>query len=254
MMAAEEVIRGLRSVYRSVIGYLRDGPAYLAHKLRGTSYGAYYADRMNRIIRRNPNWGLNLNKRFQLDYLIAHGLRPDAHMLDYGCGALAAGIHFIDYLAPGKYVGVDISSEVLAEGQRRLVSKGLQNKHAELHRIEPGSVAALAGKRFDLIWAQSVFTHMPPDDIDRLLRDVRPFMHTKTRFYATFARTDGAIHQKRFKDWYYNVDFFRAAAAKFGFDIALMPDWSHPDDCAATDTLIELTLADKQPSDHERRS
>lgn len=227
---------------RPSMTYVRDAMFYLGHKLAGTPYSTYYASRMDRIVRRNPDWGLNLNKRFQLDYLAAHGLRPDSCMLDYGCGALAAGIHFIDYLLPGQYVGVDISADVLAEGQRRLEGKNLLFKRPELYQIESGALGVLAGRQFDVIWAQSVFTHMPPQDIHNLLRDIRPYMHTTSHFFATFARTDGAIHQKRFKDWYYNLGFFGSEADLLGFHLEVMEDWVHPDDHSGTDTLIKLTM------------
>lgn len=227
---------------RSGMAYLRDGLSYLSHRLRGRSYSEYYARRMDRIVRRNPNWGLNLNKRFQLDYLRAHSLTPEASLLDYGCGALAAGIYFVEYLLPGRYVGVDISAEVLAEGQKRLENKNLLEQRPELYRIESGSLAVLGNRQFDIIWAQSVFTHMPPEDIHNLLRDIRHHMHTKSRFYATFARTDGDSHQKRFKDWYYNVDFFRQEGGLSNFCVEIMTDWKHPNDPTGRDTLAQFTL------------
>jgi cyclopropane fatty-acyl-phospholipid synthase-like methyltransferase len=232
----------IRGWSRSGITYLRDGLFYIGHKLTGSSYCRYYAERMDRIVRRNPGWGLNLNKQFQLDYLRAHGLRPDSNLLDYGCGALAAGIHFIEYLHPGMYTGMDISAEVLAEGKRRLESKNLLDKRPELHWIESGSLAVLGDKQFDMVLAQSVFTHMPPEDIHTLLRDIRPHMHAGSRFFATFARTDGNTHQKRFKDWYYNVDFFRCEAKLLNLYMEVMADWKHPDDRTGSDTLIEFTL------------
>jgi cyclopropane fatty-acyl-phospholipid synthase-like methyltransferase len=196
---------------------------------------------MDRIVRRNPDWGLNSNKRFQLDYLATHGLKPDSTLLDYGCGALAAGIHFIEYLAPAKYVGVDISTEVLAEGRRRLERMNLSKKRPELHRIESGSLAALKERRFDVIWAQSVLTHMPPGDIQNLLQAIRPHLHEGSRFFATFAATDGEPHQKLFKDWYYNIEFFRRQADASGLHVQVMEDWVHPDDLLGSDTLIQLT-------------
>lgn len=231
----------VRSWYHAGLGYVRDGFFYVKHKLTGSSYGLYYADRMDRIIRRNPAWGLNLNKRFQLEYLMAHGLKPESNMLDYGCGALAAGLHFIDYLQPGKYVGVDISLEALNEGQRRITSRGLANKNPTLFQIRPGSLEAINGKKFDVIWAQSVFTHMPPDDIDALLAALKPYIRGSSRFYATFARTTERIHQERFKDWYYTVGFFRSLAEKHAFRMELMTDWLHPDDPAGTDTLVSFS-------------
>jgi SAM-dependent methyltransferase len=242
----------IRAWGRAGFVYLRDGLSYIGHKLTGSSYSKYYAERMDRVVRRNPGWGLNLNKKFQLDYLSAHGLRPDSSLLDYGCGALAAGIHFIEYLQPGRYTGMDISAEVLAEGRRRLESKNLLDKRPELHLIESGSLAVLGHKQFDVIWAQSVLTHMPPGDIHNMLRDIRPHMHAGSRFFATFACTDGNTHQKRFKDWYYNVDFFQHEAGLLNLCMEVMADWKHPDDRTGSDILIELTLTQTEPARHER--
>ena len=232
----------LRTWYRAGVGYVRDGMFYLKHKIKGTSYREYYAERMNRLVQRNPRWGLNLNKRFQLDYLIGHGLRPNHSMLDYGCGALAAGIHFIEYLSPGHYVGVDISDGVIAEGRRRLAERGLEGKRPELYVIRGASLAPLAERRFDVVWAQSVLTHMPPADVEDLLNRLRRHLSAGGVFYATFALTEGENRQRRFKDWYYTRDFFAAVAAKYSLRLEFMPDWRHPDDLDGVDTLAKFSL------------
>ena len=112
------------------------------YRLRGKSYSEYYARRMDRIVRRNPAWGLNLNREFQLDYLKAKGFLPHHRLLDYGCGALSAGIHFIGYLDADRYVGVDISRAVLEEGLRRVASAGLEAKGPRVHHIDQGNMDA----------------------------------------------------------------------------------------------------------------
>src|SRR5256714_13012220 len=45
--------------------------------------------------------------KLQLDYLVEQGLKPEHYVLDVGCGPLRAGVHFIGYLEPGHYAGVD---------------------------------------------------------------------------------------------------------------------------------------------------
>lgn len=223
-------------------GYLREALWYAQHLAKGTSYAEYYADRMNRIVTRNPDWGLNLNRFFQLGYLKSRGLTPQATLLDYGCGALSAGVHFIGYLEPGNYVGVDISKKVLSEGQSRLERTGLSGRQPSLHLLD-GNLDFILGKRqFDFLWAQSVLTHMPPEDILLLLRDIRRHMHGGSQLFTTFAKTSGKPRQKQFKDWYYNQEFFIAAAVTHGFDVEFMPDWSHPDDPAGNDMLARFTL------------
>ena len=223
-------------------GYLREAVWYARHMVRGTSYAEYYADRMDRIVTRNPDWGLNLNKLFQLEYLKTRDLTPQSTLLDYGCGALAAGIHFIGYLESGKYVGLDISWEVLREGGRRLERTGLTGQLPNLYLFD-GDLAAILGERqFDFLWAQSVLTHMPPEDILALLRDVRCHMHGSSQLFTTFAHTAGKPRQKQFKDWYYNREFFIDAAAAHSFDVEFMSDWNHPDDRAGNDMMARFTL------------
>ena len=222
--------------------FLRELWWYAKHRVKGTSYAEYYADRMNRIVTRNPDWGLNLNKRFQLDYLQAHGLTPGSTLLDYGCGALAAGIRFIGYLEPGRYVGLDISAEVLREGERRLERATLADRRPALHLLDGPLEAVLGERRFDFLWAQSVLTHMPPEDILALLRDIRRHMHDGSQLFTTFAHTTGKPGQKQFKDWYYNREFFIDAAATHGFHVEFMSDWNHPDDPAGNDMMARFTL------------
>lgn len=227
-----------------------DAALYLVHKLRRTSYDAYYARRMDRVVRRNPNWGLNLDKTFQLRYLVDHGLEPSSTMLDYGCGALAAGLLFVDYLDHGNYVGVDISSGVLEEGRRRLELRGLAHKDARLHLLQEGSLACLGDATFDVVWAQSVFTHMPPDAIRHTMRGLRDHMHAKSVIYASFARVDDHPGQRRFKDWYYEESHFRRLADELGFQLTVADDWVHPDDVAGRDSLARFTIGSVE---HEPR-
>jgi SAM-dependent methyltransferase len=222
--------------------YLREVVWYAQHLAKGTSYAEYYANRMNRIVTRNPDWGLNLDRLFQFEYLKTHGLTPQSTLLDYGCGALAAGIHFIAYLELGKYVGLDISGEVLREGERRLKRAGLKGRQPNLCLLDGDLVAVLGERKFDFLWAQSVLTHMPPDDILTLLRDIRRHMHGRSQLFAGFAHTKGKPGQKQFKDWYYNQDFFIEAAAAHGFDVEFMSDWSHPDDPDGNDRMVRFTL------------
>lgn len=236
-------MKGFKRWLSSAVSYLRDGTLYVEHRLRGTPYGSYYARRMDYIVRRNPNWGLNLNKRFQLDYLISHGLTPESTLLDFGCGALAAGIQFIEYLDARKYIGIDVSHEAVMEGRRRLAAKSLiDTKQPEVSVIEPGTLDVLGDRTFDFIWAQSVFTHMPPDDVRVLLLGIGRHMHVGSRFFASFAHTDNDPHQRRFKDWYYNADFFQCAAEVSNLQAKIMTDWRHPNDPAGRDTLVQFTL------------
>src|SRR3990167_1367555 len=70
--------------------------------------------------------------RLQFDFLVAQGLQPQHHLLDVGCGSLRGGLHFIRYLAPGHYVGLDRDAELLAAGRAELAMAHLDDRMAEL--------------------------------------------------------------------------------------------------------------------------
>lgn len=214
--------------------------AYLTHKVRGTPYASFYARMMDVRLQYNPTWGLTSATDYQLEFLKTQGLDPSMHFLDYGCGAAAAGQHFIRYLDPGHYTGADVSEGVLAEAQRRIAEWGLDTKEPNFLLLPEGRLDPLVGRRFNIIWAQSVLTHMPPEDIRNLLSCIAGLLEEGGAFYATFARGD-VIRQSQLKDWYYPVEAIFDLARGCGLRAKLVPTWRHPDDPAGTDTLARIT-------------
>lgn len=235
--------RRLKSACLLLIEKLATIYCFVRYWLIGRSYTAFYARMMDLRVRRYRQWGLHTDKQFQLEYLKAHGLEPSMSLLDYGCGAAAAGRYFIDYLEEGHYVGVDISTGVIQEGRRRISKWGIEAKKPIL-LLDDGSLDSLLGlgRRFDVVWAQSVLTHMPPQDIEQLLCRIQGVMNEHSTFYANFARTDHQIRSSRMKDWYYPVEFMERAAAAAGMNVTVMSDWQHPNDAKGIDTLVRFTL------------
>lgn len=223
-----------------------DALLYFKHKLRGTTYADYYAERMDIRISKNRRWGLNQDKTFQLEYLIRHGLRKESDLLDYGCGALAAGLHFISYLDANKYCGADISSKVLQEGMRRVKDYGLETKQPSLVHIPSGQLDNLKDRKFDIIWAQSVLTHMPPEAIEYLFSNIRDLLKKDGKFMANFKCASGnRTKHVNFRDWQYTTDSIEKIANKYGLKFKIMNDWVHPYDRDKQDTMIMLTGCEK---------
>ena len=161
-----------------------DALAYLliCYVLR-RSYSDYYAFRMNIIVRLNKNWGKNLERSFQLSYLKSKGLKKDSVLLDYGCGALSAGRYFIDYLETGHYIGADIAEAVLEEGSKRLAEFGLSERSVRLIHLDSNKLPIEEIGLVDFIWAQSVVTHMSPDDLSLLCSQISRIMGERSEVY-----------------------------------------------------------------------
>ena len=126
--------------------------------------------------------------RLQFEFTKSRGLRPDHKMLDLGCGALRGGVEFVAYLDPGNYYGLDINQSLLDAGYDiELAKLGLQDRMPRGNLIcRDDFDAASLGVSFDIVIAQSVFTHVPLEDVARALRATAPVVKPGGVFYATF--------------------------------------------------------------------
>lgn len=222
-----------RNLYKTVA----DAPGYVD----------FYEKRQDMIIKRDPQTFEKTNRVWQFEYLKKHGLRPDQSFLDYGCGPAAAGVYFIEYLDAGKWVGVDISNESIRVGKDLVKRKKLDRKKPELVYIPHGDLAPLGGRTFDVILAQSVFTHLPPDAIIEILQRVGKLMAPESKFYSSFSCCPTGIVQQKLHNWYYDHAFIQTAAGDAGMKVEILPDWEHPYQCNMPDfaksTMAVFSLA-----------
>jgi len=178
--------------------------------------------------------------RNQFDYLVERGLEPGHSLLDVGCGPLRAGIHFIRYLEPGRYVGVDKRADVLEETRRRELSADDLAKEPLLVAMDDFDFPSL-GRMFDYALAQSVFTHLPLNSIIRCVMNVEKVLVPGGRFFATIwenpegKRNLGDIRQSETAVTHFDRDFYHYDVATFewiceGTSLAVerLGDWGHP--------------------------
>jgi SAM-dependent methyltransferase len=176
----------------------------------------------------------------QLEYLTQQGLKPEHRLLDVGCGSLRGGLHFIEYLDPGHYFGMDRNAGLLKGGREELREAGLQSKAPTLIQSELFEFGRFH-QTFDFALAQSVFTHLPFNTIMRCLSEMESALVPGGKFFATFFRNPGprlrhdpmTIHHGALKypdrdPYYYSEDIFRWAVAESTLDFEYIGDWGHP--------------------------
>src|SRR5690606_32860476 len=73
-----------------------------------------------------------MKRDFQLEFLLAQGLKKEHRFMDIGCGTLRGGIPVIDYLHPGNYYGIEVREQTLLEARKELKEAGLEHKHPQL--------------------------------------------------------------------------------------------------------------------------
>ena len=178
--------------------------------------------------------------RLQFDFMKEQGLRPDHHFIDVGCGSMRGGIHFIAYLDPGHYQGIDINASLIEAANKELASAGLLareprllvNDKFEMHRFN---------QTFDYGIAISVFTHLPMNHIIRCLSEMRKVLKPEGEFFATFFEapsssfTDTITHAPGGVVTNYDADPFHYSlkevefmAEAAGLTVRLIGEWNHP--------------------------
>ena len=132
------------------------------------------------------------------------GLRPDADVLDVGCGCGRVAIPLTGYLDSGSYEGFDISPEMIAWCQdavsTRVPAFGFTTIDvANTHYNREGSVTA-GGVRFpyddgafDFALATSLFTHMLPSGFANYAREIARTMRPGGTLFATFFLLDDEV-------------------------------------------------------------
>ena len=109
----------------------------------------------------------------QLEFLKSKGLTPESHLLDFGCGTGRFARHVVPFLKPGRYVGIDISKGALNHA-RNLAAEESWGKSLPHFAHSPDGMLLpyLQDFEFQFVWAHSVFTHLPPEIIQAVLKDL----------------------------------------------------------------------------------
>ena len=177
----------------------------------------------------------------QLEYLRAQGLLPHHRLVDIGCGPFRAGRHFIDYLEPGNYYGIDANRSLIQAGYDVELSEEQRARLPVTNLRANDRFDVDFGVQFDMAIAQSVFTHVSINHVRLCLYRLAPVMREGGVFYATFfvrspsTPVDAVVPSKRGKPffneknvfWHYSGDLEWAA----GFSpwrYTYVGDWGHP--------------------------
>jgi SAM-dependent methyltransferase len=193
----------------------------------------------------------------QRDFLIEQGLKPHHRLLDVGCGALRAGIHFVEYLEPARYYGLDINESLLDAGYERELPEPLRGKLPRDHLRATDRFNCDFGVQFDYAIANSVFTHVSLNHVRLCLYRVARQLAPKGRFYATYfhspishpldeSRNNGRQWTERNAFFYYGRDL-EWAARSADLDVRFIGEWGHP----GGQRMAEFTHG--RHRDHRRR-
>jgi hypothetical protein len=102
----------------------------------------------------------------------AASLKPHNRVVEYGCGSLRMGAHFIRYLDRDCFWGMDVVSDFYEIGQQLIGPDMLREKSPRLGII--GEEVTAAAERFsaDLVFSSAVCVHVHPDEARAYFKDL----------------------------------------------------------------------------------
>lgn len=169
--------------------------------------------------------------KLQYHFLVSQGLRAEHTFLDIACGGLRLGQYLIPYLAENNYQGLDAEKDLIRRGLKQELFADLVN--IKKPKFFVNKVFDFTNiKAPDFAMAQSLFTHLLPEDIALCFRNFSQTVHQNTKFFFTYF--DGDSKRNPTDRSHSNLNFFykyeelRDIIEPQGWTTTLIGDWNHP--------------------------
>ena len=163
---------------------------------------------------------------FHIDYMKRHGLKDTHRVLDFGCGFGRSAIPLIKFLNPGHYKGVEISDERIRIAREWIDKEGLSSTSHEFIHSKDLDFQYLDDESVDFFWAQAVFSHMPENDIKRVLKSLRRVIAKNGIVLFDYVESSDAYIRHTVKDFFYTKDQMEGFVTDAGWTFERFTDWN----------------------------
>lgn len=174
----------------------------LGENLHGGKFGEFGQDAFNRIVK--------------------FGLAPDDFCVDYGCGTLRVGVHFIRYLDRGHYWGLDIHQKLLDEGARLVGDELMAEKEPHLHVLSPASVKLAAEAKPKLLFSIAVLIHVHPDELAEYFGNIVAIIGGSGRAIMTGKWSTTRTEQLALLSWAHSLPLMTELVDRLGGRLSVL--------------------------------
>jgi len=157
----------------------------------------------------------------QFAFLKELGLKPEHKFLDYGCSILRTGLHVAPYLAPGHYVGAEVSQRIMHNGVKLMSEHAIPRTRYHLVTIRGPDLVELTGFTFDFVFANSVLQYLSDSELATVMSAFRRHISPEGTVFASFPdeAQKGALARKG--NYYRSPERMRALCEAAGFSANL---------------------------------
>lgn len=144
-------------------------------------------------------------------------LRPQHRVIEYGCGSLRVGAHFIRYLDPGNFFGLDVVEGFYEIGEELIGPELLAQKRPTLSAIAEDSLVEAEKFGADFVYSNAVCVHVHPEEIADYFNNLRRLTHARGARLFFNAKVAEAPCQHGPRSWAWPLEFYRRSLA--GLDL-----------------------------------
>jgi len=165
-------------------------------------------------LRKHENWwdaGAGTFRRYQRWFPFV----PSSKVVDYGCGSLRVGGHFIRFLDPGCYFGLDVICGFYDMGKELVGPQLLEEKKPRFAIIDDASVREAATFGADFVYSSAVSYHVLPDEAPPYFRNLSTICwRPGANLFFDVSLSDAPIHDLQLS---MPLDYFKAALPELDF-------------------------------------
>lgn len=104
-------------------------------------------------------------------------IAPHHRVIDYGCGSLRLGGHFMRHLERGNYFGLDVAADLIAMGRELIGADIVAGRAPHLAVIEEPALAAAEAFGAAFLFSEAVDYHVVPDELDFYYGTLKRLVH-----------------------------------------------------------------------------
>jgi hypothetical protein len=124
------------------------------------------------------------------NFLKTKGLKQGHVCVEYGCGSLRLAQHFINYLNPANFWGLDVTDKFYKIGEEMIGWELLGEKTPRFRVINAATLAEVNHHHPDYLFSVQVMIHIPPDEIEEFIANIVNVCVKTTQVYISVDVSD----------------------------------------------------------------